>query len=306
VNWVPAWMVEKGSAEGTFSLFSGGKTRKGRVRNMYSDKEVRRAQKFFIHETADALQGHPAVWGWDLGNRPSSLVRPPSADSARAWLEEMATELKRRDSTLPITLGLDQVDLEEARVPGPREIAPYCDILSIHAFPIHAAWAEGPLDTRFSLFLCLLTQWLGGREVLLEGAGVPTRPPLRFLSEPDRKKLGGLPLAGEDEMENFYLRTLDLLKSHGVIGAMAWCFSDYDPSLWDRPPLDDQVQERFYGLFRWDETPKPAAKLIQDYPRQTNPGKVSQDWIDIRSEEYYGRPKFHLPRLYNRFKEHFF
>jgi endo-1,4-beta-mannosidase len=77
INWLPPWMVERGKGEGRYPLFSMGKMHKGRARNLYADREVRKTQKFLIHETADALQGHPAVWGWDLGNQTSHLVNPP-------------------------------------------------------------------------------------------------------------------------------------------------------------------------------------------------------------------------------------
>jgi endo-1,4-beta-mannosidase len=61
VNWLPSWMVETGG--GRYPAFSMGKIWKGKVRNMYSDREVWKAQKLLIHETTDALQDHPAVWG---------------------------------------------------------------------------------------------------------------------------------------------------------------------------------------------------------------------------------------------------
>jgi len=303
VNWVPSWLMEAGKGEGKYPLFSQGMIRKARLRNMYSDREVWKAQKLLIHETTDALQGHPAVWGWDLGNQPSNLLPPLSRDSAVAWLEEMISELKRWNSTLPITLGIGQEDLEEARIPGPGELAQYIDFFSLQVEPIPAKWADGPMDWKAPLFLGLVAQWLGGKEVLIGDLGVPTEPLLPSLTPGDRKRLGGTGLAEEGQVEDFYQKSLDLLKGHGMKGALARSFGDYDSSLWDQPPLDDRVAERFCGLFRRDGSAKPAARLIREYPRERAPGKISRDWVDIRPEEYYENPRAQLPRLYRRFKD---
>jgi hypothetical protein len=303
VNWLPSWMVEKGKGEGRYPVFSMGKIRKGRARNSYSDREVWKAQKLLIHETTDALQGHPAVWGWDLGNQTSNLVNPPSRDSARAWFEEMVTELKRRDSSLPITWGMDPSDLETARIPRPKELAAYCDFISLQMHHGQTKWADGPMDEKTPLFLSLVTRWLGGKDTVVGDIGVPTEPLLPYLTKGERKKLGETGLVKESEAETFFEKSLNLLKEYGVKGVLARSFGDYDSSLWDRPPLDERVAERFCGLFRRDGSAKPTARLIRDFPREGNPRDLSWDWVDIRPEEYGEDPGGLLPRLYRRFKD---
>ena len=47
--------------------------------------------------TAEALAGHPGIWGWDLGNENSNCTMPPDATTAEAWLERMSTALRRSD-----------------------------------------------------------------------------------------------------------------------------------------------------------------------------------------------------------------
>jgi len=303
VNWLPSWMVERGKGEGRYPVFSMGKIRKGRVRNMYSDREVRKAQKLLIHETTDALQDHPAVWGWDLGNQPSKLIYPPSRDSARPWFEEMVTELRRWNSSLPITWSMDQSDLEEGRIPGPKELTPYCDFMSLQMDPGQTKWADGPLDEKVPLYLCLVAQWLGGKGALVGDLGVPTEPLFPFLPEGDQKKFGRAWLVKESDAETFSEKSLDLLKNHGIKGALARSFSDFDSSLWDRPPLDERVTERFFGLFRQDGSAKPAARMIREFPREKKAQDLLWDWVDIGPEEYYENPLGQLTRLYRRFKD---
>jgi endo-1,4-beta-mannosidase len=305
VNWLPPWMLTSGSERGRFSVFTKGETLSVGIRNMYSDREIWKAQKLLLHETTGALQGHPAVWGWDLGNEPSNLMVPPSRDAARAWLEEMVLELKRYDSDIPVTMGLHQEDLKAETVLGPREVGQFCDILSMHAYPCYAEWADGPLDEKAPLFLAHLTAWLGNTEVLMEAFGVPTKPDRGTLSQGDRETFGRTDLMSEDDAEVYYRRVFDLLAAAGFPGAFAWCFSDYEPALWDVPPLDDRVHERFFGLFRWDGSPKEAAKTIPTIDRRIRKRESHPDWIDMKPDEYYERPAEHLQRLYHRFKDRF-
>ncbi|NIO04723.1 MAG: hypothetical protein GTN74_08925 [Proteobacteria bacterium] len=304
LNWLPPWMVESVSGQERFPIFSMGEVRRGSSRNMYADREVSKAQKLLIRETTRALQGHPAVWGWDLGNEPSNLVLPPSKDAARGWLEEMVTELKRWDESLPVTLGLHQEDLEEDHRLGPQEAARFCEILSMHAHPGYSNWAEGPLDEKVPLFLVLLTQWLGGKPVLLEEFGVPTEPPLVTLEKADREKMGRVTLVSEEEADTYSRNVLNLLKANGILGALYGCFSDYDPILWDKPPLDNGVHERFFGLFRWNGSPKAHVRGMSDPPREKTSQEPSWDWIDIDRSEYYDRPRKHVEHLYRNFREH--
>ena len=61
-------------------------------------------------------------------------------------MEEMVTELKRWNSSLPITVGLGQEDLEDARIPGPRDLAPYGDFFSLQVDPGQGemgGWPDG-------------------------------------------------------------------------------------------------------------------------------------------------------------------
>ncbi len=306
VNWVPLWMLESGEGDERFPIFSQGHFQKAVVRNFYRERELWRAQKLLVREVTNALQGHPAIWGWDLGNAPSNIVYPPSKDLVRAWLEEMVTELKRRDADLPVTLGLHQEDLEENRILGPKEVAQYCDVTSIHAYPGYAQWADGPLDEKVPLFLALLTAWLGGkREVLLEGFGVPTEPNEGMLYQEDREKPGDINLVAEDEAEVCYRKVFELFIGNGFPGAFAWCFADYESSLGDVPPMNDRVHERYFGLFRRDGSAKDIAKLIPKLDRGIARKELCWDWADIKPDEYYEHPREHLERLYWSFKNRF-
>ena len=303
VNWVPPWLVEPGKTKGNFPVCTEEKVIRNPLRNMFMDRDVRKAQKLLIHETTSALRGHPAIWGWDLGNQITHFMAPPSKDHTRAWFEEMLNELKRWDSHLPITTGIHQGDLERPWLMGPKEVANYCDFLSVYALPPFLRWADGAADFQFPVFLCLITKWLGGKNVILESFGLPTKPPAGALNESDRAKLENTRLFSEGEAESYFHKVLNLLRQNGISGAFAWCFADFDSTLWEKPPFDGRIQERFYGLFQWNGVAKPAANIFSEFSRQGKQNEPDWTWIDIDRKEYYENSSASFKHLYGRFKD---
>jgi hypothetical protein len=81
-----------------------------------------------------------------------------------------------------------------------------------------------------------------------------------------------------------------------------WCFADYAPGLWDRPPCDEggAKHERHFGLIRPDGSLKPHAEVIRAFAA-TNPVVVAPTktvTLDITPDQYYLDPVAHARRLY--------
>jgi hypothetical protein len=55
INWAPDWLLLPGKSRGGFPVGTGGKVSPSSVRNMFQDREVRKAQKLFLHEVVNAL-----------------------------------------------------------------------------------------------------------------------------------------------------------------------------------------------------------------------------------------------------------
>ena len=296
VNWAPRWAADGPDGDRRFRVVvpGPGTVWASGLRNWYTDPGIGAAQERLAVSVASALQGHPAVWMWDLGNENSNCTIPPDARAGTAWLERMTDAIRAADPGRSITVGLHMEDLEDDRRIGPAEAARYCDVVSMHGYPAYTTWADGPADDRLLPFLALLTRWLaGGAAVLFEEFGLPTGAPGG--TGPDR-------LVGEDDAAAYTGRALDGLRRAGCLGALLWCFADYVPALHHRPPFDEARHERSFGLWRADGSPKPAvAEITRRTGRSTLPPPDELRWLDLGRAEFLADRARQLPRLYRRF-----
>ena len=295
-NWAPSWALGGGDGDSRFRIVSGGRALPAAagLRNWYADPEVVDAQERLAAATAAALAGHPGVWGWDLGNENSNCTLPPDRSSGEAWLERMSTAIRRRDPGRPVTIGLHMEDLENDRLIGPAEAARFCDVVSMHGYPIYADWAAGPTDHELVVFLAEITRWLAsGAPVLFEEFGLPTAP----AADPTRGVL-------DERAAGVYTgRALDGLREAGCIGAFLWCFSDYVSELAAVPPFDAAPHELGFGLWRADGTPKAAvAQVAARAGAARVPARSPGAWLDIDATTFDENRRFHLARLYERFR----
>ena len=295
VDFIPRWALGGVERDARFRVVSGGRVVPEGVRNWYTDPDILRAQSRLAGEAATAIAGHPALWAWDLGNENSNCTIPPDREDARRWLGATTGAIRAADPSASVTIGIHMEDLEEDRHLGPAEAAEACDFLTMHGYPIYAAWSDGPTDPYLVPFLARVTRWLGGgADVMFSEFGLPTAP---------RGEPGEPPLVAEDATATYTERVLDGLRQAGCTGAMLWCYGDYDRRIWTVPPLDRSVHERSFGLWRDDGSAKPAVGIVSAFSGATRSAPPDDGWIDIDAERYWQRPGVELPRLYGRFKE---
>ena len=298
VNWIPAWATGGASGDERFRVVSGGAVQPARrvLRNWYADAEIADAQLRLADRIASALAGHSAVWAWDLGNENSNCTIPPDRAAADQWLERVSTVLRARDPRVLVTVGTHMEDLENDRMIGPSEAARWCDFVCMHGYPIYADWSMGPTDDQLVPFLAEVTGWLAhDTPVLFAEFGHPTAPSNDTPSGDQVSEHAAATYTGQ---------TLDNLRGCGAIGALTWCYSDYHAELYDRPPLDLAVHERTFGLWRADETPKPAVTEIQTRRgRPCQPRADTSSWLDITIDEFDSDRRRQLVRLYRRYRQ---
>jgi len=196
-------------------------------------------------------------------------------------------------------------DLEQDRRLGPAEACAACDLLSMHGYPIYATWANGPTDEHLLPFLAQITRWLGnGREILFSEFGLPTYRTGDGRTQRTREQLSQPLLVEEEAAAAYTQRALAALRGAGCLGAMVWCYADYDPAIWVKPPIDVAIHERSFGLWRADGSPKPAVAAIQAFAGTTRLDvSGNHGWIDVDPHEFYVDPGLHLPRLYRRYRQ---
>jgi endo-1,4-beta-mannosidase len=301
VNWIPPWALGGSDGDPRFRVVSGSTVVGRGLRNWYSDPAIGDAQVLLAAKAAGALAGHEAVWAWDLGNENSNCVVPPNRSSARAWLVRLSSAVRTADETALVTVGLHMEDLEEDRRLGPRQASQVCDLLSMHGYPIYARWSDGPTDAELLPFLARVTRWLGdGRDVLFSEFGLPTHR----RGDPQERRAGAELLVDEEAAAVYTTAALEGLRRAGCLGALLWCYSDYDPALWEKPPFDLAPHERTFGLWRIDGSPKPAVAAISAFVGAERCTRGHADaWIDIDRDEFLLDPDTQLPRLYRRYRE---
>ena len=97
-----------------------------------------------------------------------------------------------------------------------------------------------------------------------------------------------------------------LIQEFGLAMGIFWkTYGDYHPSIWDWPPLDRRERERFFGLVRYDGSPKLAASVFKSKPTGPEEDEVYLEWIDLPEEDYYRNPRKQLARLYRRFRAYY-
>ena len=211
--------------------------------------------------------------------RELQLCIPPTRSAARAWLARLSSAIRSADETALVTVGLHMEDLEEDRLLGPPEASEACDLLSMHGYPIYARWADGPTDDQLLPFLAQVTRWLGdGRDLVFSEFGLPSL------------------LVEEDAAAAYTARALEALRRAGCLGALLWCYSDYDPALWESPPFDLAPHERSFGLWRADGSPKPAVAVVAAFvgAERCTAGHADA-WIDIDRDAVPPRPECAAP-----------
>ena len=307
-SWAPSWMLLPGEPmlPGVRQVVSGGKVVNCGHLNPYTDAVALAAEELLLRTVVARYHGHPAVGMWNLGNEPDLFARPPSPAAGRAWARRMVAAIRAIDQATPITCGLHVPDLTEDLGLRANDIFAEVDVPAIHGYPMYADWSAGPLDPQFVPFLCALTSALCGKPTLMEEFGGCTEAPGRP-SSVWKWAAYGKPrqqfMAAEEALAEYLAQVLPNLVEVGATGAMLWCYADYAPELWDRPPCDEAQHERFFGLVRPDGTLKPRADVIRQFAAtgpSIQPARRSVA-LGMTPEQFYERPYEHTTRLYQAF-----
>lgn len=309
-SWTPGWMLrpEFPMPPGVRQVVSGGKVVNCGYTNPFTDPVALSAAELLLRTVVSRFKDHAAIGLWNLGNEPDLFAWPPNAATGRVWTKRMTTLIREIDSVHPVTCGLHVLSLIEDNGLRVNDIFAEVDLPVMHGYPMYIDWATGPFDPNFVPFLCALTSALteGGKPTLMEEFGGCTEAPGQPSSvwewtsygQPRRQFM-----ASEEELAAYLEQVLPKLVEVGALGAMLWCYADYTPELYHRPPCDEAWHERFFGLVRPDGSLKPHAAVIQRFAATQPSVQPAQRplSLDISPDVYYQEPLTHAKRLYQTF-----
>ena len=120
---------------------------------------------------------------------------------------------------------------------------------------VYATFARDRLDTGVVPFYAALMQAFSSKPVLFSEFGNPACPN-------GADAAGAFACLDEDEMSDYARDVLERLHAIGTIGAMWWCWADYDLALAHLPPFDRAPHELRFGMIRADGSEKPVARTL--------------------------------------------
>jgi endo-1,4-beta-mannosidase len=312
-NWAPRWLLggpRPGRKQGRpRQVISDGRPTRRGYRNFYHDHVALEAEKLQLETVIHAYREHPAIWIWNLGNEPDLFDWPYSPEAGRHWVMEMVAHIRDLDTDHPVTCGLHIASFMEHNNLRIDHVYGETDIAVMHAYPMYHPLARQPLDPDFAPFTCALTATLCGKPVLLEEFGGCTSPPGQPSQTLKWRAYGRSRtqfMASEEDLAEYLRQCLPRLVEIGVQGALIWCFADYIPELWDRPPCDQYRHERFFGLVRMDGSLKPHARVLKEFAATRPFIQPIPDFarLPINANTFYdttSQPFTYLPDLYEMY-----
>ena len=297
--WWPEWMLDKA----------------GRPGDLFSDPVILKSQTLLVESCVRALSGDDAIRAFDLANEIDDAQRPRSRDAGREWASVLADTIRRVAPRTSIQIGAHLPSLTTTNNMRVDDLAAVVDEDVMHVYPLYSDMARSFLDPELVPFSCALTSALSGkgRPTLMQEFGLCTAPPGSpgqtitddFLGTPISQYL-----ASEEEAAKYYDEVLERLAKTGAAGAYAWCYADYDPRLFDRPPFTTAVRERTFGLVRADGSEKPVTDVFRHFRKRRDAGALGRadsragseipQVLDVTADEYYRAPSAHFERLYGR------
>lgn len=303
-NWSPRWLLHGDPLPHVRQLVSDARIVNSGYRNPYTDAQALAAERLLLSTVVAAYHQHPAIGMWNLGNEPDLFALPPDEQTGQAWVRDMTALIKSIDPRHPVTCGLHVASLHENNGLRVDQVFGETDIAVMHAYPMYLEWARSPLDPDLVPYTCAITTALSGKPTLMEEWGGCTAPAGEE-SQVWEWLAYGKPrtqfMASEEDFAIYVGEVLPRLVAVGATGAMLWCFADYIPELWDRPPCSESRHERHFGLVRPDGSLKPHAEVIRAFAATEPVVQQVAPRIAIDPDEYYRDPTGHLVRLYGEY-----
>lgn len=268
INWWPRWALSDEDDPTGMARIADGEYTTRLGRDPYTDPLLLEAERTLVAAVCGRYGSHPAIYSWNFSNEPDLFFMPRRYSDGAAWNAALAREV-RRHSARPISAGMHLPTLTSYNGFRPDLLAPNNDYLSMHGYSIYYRPTErdDPLNSDVVPLASLVTEALGGKPVLFEEFGYASSE-RGDISEHRLVRRGSREVqqyfADDASGGRYYREVLGKLIACGAMGAFGWMFSDYAPSLWDKPPFDTHIHERFFGLTRANGQVKPSGIAMRE------------------------------------------
>jgi endo-1,4-beta-mannosidase len=260
VNWLPAWTLDSTSGTQRFRTIASGRVVRNGIGDFYTG-ELLEAERFFVRELGARARDHSAILAWDLGNEFSNLRAPRSVEDAAHWCAALSHDLFTA-SNRGVTAGTHGEDITFERCIRPSSLCGPLKFATMHGYPAYSSFARGAGDPEVVPFLCSLTSSFSEKEVFFTEFGTPV-----CAAEGATALPGGMPCLDDESAGRYAAAVLPRLWRRGALGALWWCWTDYDPALAPTPPFDRAPHELRFGMLRADGTLRPVASVLTEFAR---------------------------------------
>jgi endo-1,4-beta-mannosidase len=292
VNWLPEWALDPATPHGRFRTICRGTESPYGIGDFYHDPHLLDAQERFARTVGERARSHPALYAWDLGNEFSNLRIPQRPEHAADWSARLTNALHESSGGL-VTAGTHGEDVEQDRHLRPSSLAAPWAIATMHGYSTYATFSGGKMDTNVVPFYAALLQAFSGKPLFFTEFGNPECPP-------GARSAGGFECLDEEEMAAYGRAVLHKLHERGCIGAMWWCWADYDAELTDLPPFDKAKHELRFGMIRADGSFKPIANVLAAVAAEAWQVREAPEPIADEPTFYAGLPSS-IYTLYRRY-----
>ena len=286
-NLVPFWALDTKKKHKLLS-YSNNTWYPYSIKNIYEDKFMIQAEKFFIKNIVKKFAQRKEILMWDISNESLHLYMPADAKKKRGsdskilqkWITLMSKEIKKYDKKHPVTYSAEVYEFYEKRNnKGKRESNN--EVISLHYFP-EVDWGK-TLKSEKVIYKKEPPVSLGNKKpVLLEEFGKAMAPKNSKSSKHIRDKCIEQMLAREEDVAKMYKDILKRFYKMGAIGVIAWKFSDYGSSFHKTPPFDESPQEKYFGITRADGSIKPCGKVMVKFGKQLKKDIGNNNYNEIK------------------------
>lgn len=217
-------------------------------RNFYKDPWMLMQESLYVREVVKKVRDSQAIIGWLLSNEIPNYAGRADAESVLNWVKTICKAIREFDPVHPISVG-DGVWGREVygKDTGFRltEQKGVVDFFGPHLYPYEDDSLRYSYIPSFIIKMCNY-----GRPILLEEFGCSDS------------------FASEEHQASYYRTTLNSAFLAGAVGALCWCYSDFD--LPYQKPYSHHPFELLFGVTRKDKSVKPSGYEVERFSKIIN------------------------------------